>query len=184
MTPHLIDLCVMCKICMKIWHVPVFPFPTPTRTLSVVWWGHLLLSFCSDNPEYRWSESFSFIVLNLCIPTSLRTYLMQPIINIQVSISNIILRITENKMKFLHLSVTLHNHRQHYHLQGFILLCWNVGWLSPEVPSFLCTKGSLFTAGSPRAPVPMPVRLPVPRPPTRENEGSQKFSQYFISKNS
>lgn len=78
-------------------------------------------------------------------------------------------------------SVTLHNHRQHYHLQGFILLCWNVGWFSPEVPSFLCTKGSLFTAGSPRAPVPIPVRLPVPRPPTRKNKGSQKCHPYSQS---
>lgn len=72
-------------------------------------------------------------------------------------------------------SVILHNHRQHYHLQGFILLCWNVGWFSPEVPSFLCTKGSLFTAGSPSAPVPIPVRLPVPRPPTRKNEAARSL---------
>lgn len=72
-------------------------------------------------------------------------------------------------------TVTLHSHRQHYHLQGFILLCWNVGWLSPDVLSFLCTNGSLFTAGRPRAPVPMPVRLPVVRPPTG------KYTRYTIS---
>lgn len=58
--------------------------------------------------------------------------------------------------------------RQHYHLQGFILLCWNVGWFSPDVLSFLGTNGSLFTAGRPRAPVPIP-RLPVVRPPTEKN---------------
>ena len=51
-------------------------------------------------------------------------------------------------------------------MEGFILLYWNVVWLSPEVISFLHTKGLLFTAGSPRGPVPMTVWLPVPRPST------------------
>lgn len=80
----------------------------------------------------------------------------------------------------LQTTVTLHSHRQHYHLQGFILLCWNVGWFSPDVLSFLCTNGSLFTAGRPRAPVPIPVRLPVVRPPT-EKQTRHRSSQLHPS---